>query len=232
MNRRCSGGFPASQAPPSGGGPTPTPRPKRRAFSRHWRLISEESCSKNLKTIGNPSVSFPETNRHRITFFNFRPWIIGHSGNNQIFPSLLRRSSFPTVDWPQTPCHCPFSRFNTNLPYTTAPLGICFRVQCTAFVSTWFEECRCWFFIPTTPPLHWDSHRHGHGRSSGFRGDGCRANRYPEVQRLLGRTSLNPISHCPGHIWPCFFNGELLKKFLSSINLRILVFLVLWICFA
>jgi hypothetical protein len=34
-------------------------------------LISEESCSKNLKTLATPWFLFSQTDRHRITLFNF-----------------------------------------------------------------------------------------------------------------------------------------------------------------
>ncbi len=55
----------------------------------------------------------------------FHVWlqIIVRSGSNQTFLSFLWRSCFPTLDRPQTPCHCPvlFADLLVSSPSSPAP---------------------------------------------------------------------------------------------------------------
>ncbi len=151
-----TGGFPKCKTPPGGSGAIPTPCPKCWTFPCHWCLrysYRRGHAAKILRPLA-PWFFLPHINRHRIPIFNLRSWIIGRSGSIQTFSSLLRRSCFPALDRPQIPCYFSVTCFSLHLAQTTAPLGVYFRVQWTAFVSPRLKKYCCRFLIPPTPTVH------------------------------------------------------------------------------
>ncbi len=111
------------------------------------------------------------------------------------------------MDRSQTTCYCHFSCFSPHFTKTTGPLGIYFGIQCANFVFTWFEKCRCRFFVPSKSNNRWISRRHVGGRSSGFRKDGRRTKPLPGnaafARRHIPQIGFPPdMRSTPG--WRCF----------------------------
>ncbi len=133
MDHHRSGGFPAGQTPPSGGCATSTPRPNAElslatdTSDIHIGGVMQQKSKDHWQPLGFFSRKLTDTESHYSTFDrellaaqaaikHFR-----HFYEGRLFQLWTDHKPLVTV--------LPFlSRINTNLPQTTAPLGVYFRI--------------------------------------------------------------------------------------------------------